>query len=820
MVSYIEERKKEKMKERYYELNEFFEDMMSSKTSIIPIISEIDEDILLDETEIPNELPILALRGNVLFPGVMLPVTAGRKKSIKLLRDAYKKGFHIGVVTQCNDVDDPQYEDLYRQGTMAKVLKILEMPDGNVLGILQASKRIGLLSITSSTPYLKGEVFDDIETIEFDKNTATSEDVAMIESIRDLYSQVVKNSTNMPVEANIAIKNIENPKLLVNFVASHLEISTYQKELLLEINSFRERTKEVLTYLSKEVQFLEVKNQIQKKVKTDMDKQQREYFLSQQLRTIQEELGGNPGEQEIDELQARAFKKKWDSNVAEIFDKELDKLTHLHPQSPDYSTQLNYLNVMLDLPWNEYTKDNLDLKHAQRTLDKDHYGIEKVKERILEYLAVLKLKGDMKSPILCLVGPPGVGKTSLGKSIATALNRKYIRMALGGLRDEAEIRGHRKTYIGSMPGRIIQNIKKAKSSNPVFVLDEIDKVLGMSVNGDPASALLEVLDPEQNTAFHDNYLDVDYDLSKVLFIATANSLNTIHPALLDRMEIIDVAGYILEEKIEIARKHLVPRQLKEHGLEKNRFTFSNALLSQIIAEYTRESGVRQLEKAIAKVIRHNAVKIVKDEFPDKAIKKESLKEILGLPIHHNENLLKNDIGVVTGLAWTSVGGEILFIESCLSKGKGALSMTGNLGDVMKESATLAYEYLKANAEKFGIDENLFENKNVHIHVPEGATPKDGPSAGITIFTALLSVFTQKKVRSDFAMTGEITLRGQVLPVGGIKEKILAAKRANISNIILCEKNRNDINEINDEYLDGLSFYYIKEMSEVIPLIFE
>ena len=575
-----------------------------------------------------------------------------------------------------------------------------------------------------------------------------------------------------------------------------------------------------MNLLVKEMQFLEVKEQIQNKVKFDMDKQQREYFLSQQLKTIQEELGGNPNDQDYESLNVRAAHKKWGEEMMYIFDSELEKLMRLNPQSPDYSTQLNYLNTLLDLPWNEYTKDNLDLKHAQKTLDKDHYGIEKVKERILEYLAVLKLKGDMKSPILCLVGPPGVGKTSLGKSIASALNRKYVRMALGGLRDEAEIRGHRRTYIGAMPGRIIQNIKKAKSSNPVFILDEIDKVMGMSVNGDPASALLEVLDPEQNTAFHDNYLDVDYDLSKVMFIATANTTSTIHPALLDRMEIIDVSGYILEEKIEIARKHLVPRQLKEHGLKKNQFTFSESLISQVIMQYTRESGVRQLEKSIAKIIRHNAVKIVKDELPEKSIKKESLKEILGLPMNHNENRNRNEVGVVTGLAWTSVGGEILFIESCLSKGKGQLSMTGNLGDVMKESANLAYEYIKANSDNLGIDENIFENKNVHIHVPEGATPKDGPSAGITMFTALLSVFTQRKVRSNFAMTGEITLRGQVLPVGGIKEKILAAKRANITDIILCHENQKDINEIKDTYLEGLSFHYIKEMKEVIPLIFE
>ena len=642
----------------------------------------------------------------------------------------------------------------------------------------------------------------------------------LLDNIKELYGKTIKHLPNLPQEASSVIKTIKNPIILINFIASHLEIAIDEKQSLLDIDSLRERAKYAMNLLVKEMQFLEVKEQIQNKVKFDMDKQQREYFLSQQLKTIQEELGGNPNDQDYESLNVRAAHKKWGEEMMYIFDSELEKLMRLNPQSPDYSTQLNYLNTLLDLPWNEYTKDNLDLKHAQKTLDKDHYGIEKVKERILEYLAVLKLKGDMKSPILCLVGPPGVGKTSLGKSIASALNRKYVRMALGGLRDEAEIRGHRRTYIGAMPGRIIQNIKKAKSSNPVFILDEIDKVMGMSVNGDPASALLEVLDPEQNTAFHDNYLDVDYDLSKVMFIATANTTSTIHPALLDRMEIIDVSGYILEEKIEIARKHLVPRQLKEHGLKKNQFTFSESLISQVIMQYTRESGVRQLEKSIAKIIRHNAVKIVKDELPEKSIKKESLKEILGLPMNHNENRNRNEVGVVTGLAWTSVGGEILFIESCLSKGKGQLSMTGNLGDVMKESANLAYEYIKANSDNLGIDENIFENKNVHIHVPEGATPKDGPSAGITMFTALLSVFTQRKVRSNFAMTGEITLRGQVLPVGGIKEKILAAKRANITDIILCHENQKDINEIKDTYLEGLSFHYIKEMKEVIPLIFE
>ena len=808
------------MKERFCELNNFFDDMIKPKTNIIPIISDFDEDVLLDEEKVPEEMPILALRGNVLFPKVIIPITAGRKKSIKLLRDAYKSGGYIGVIAQRNDMDDPTIADLFEIGTAAKVLKILEMPDGNLLAILQGCPRIRLVSIDKSEPYLKGTISlnPEVEDIEIDNIDAETK--VMLDSIRDLYGKTAKSIPNMPSEAMSAIKNIKTPTILINFVASHINISVDDKQSLLEEFFVKMRAKRTMEFLLKEMQFIEVKEQIQNKVKLDMDKQQREYFLSQQLKTIQEELGGSPNEQDYEELNMRALRKKWSREMLEIFDGELEKLMRLNSQSPDYSTQLNYLNTLLDLPWNECTKDNLDLKHAQKILDKDHYGIEKVKERILEYLAVLKLKGDMKSPILCLVGPPGVGKTSLGRSIASALNRKYVRMALGGLRDEAEIRGHRRTYIGAMPGRIIQNIKKAKSSNPVFILDEIDKVMGMSVNGDPASALLEVLDPEQNTAFHDNYLDVDYDLSKVMFIATANTTSTIHPALLDRMEVIDVSGYILEEKIEIARKHLVPRQLKEHGLKRTQFTFSESLLLQVIMQYTRESGVRQLEKSIAKIIRYNAVKMVKDEFPDKSIKKESLKEILGLPIHHNESRSQNEVGVVTGLAWTSVGGEILFIESCLSKGKGQLTMTGNLGDVMKESASLAYEYIKANSDKLGIDENIFDNKNVHIHVPEGATPKDGPSAGITIFTALLSVFTQRKVRANFAMTGEITLRGQVLPVGGIKEKILAAKRANITDIILCQENRKDINEIKDTYLDGLSFHYINEMKEVVPLIFE
>ncbi|MBR5784200.1 MAG: endopeptidase La [Bacteroidales bacterium] len=805
------------MKEKHCVLNDLFEEMMSVKTSIIPIITDEDEEFLLSKDNLPEEMPLLPLRGNVLLPGAILPITAGRKKSIKLIKRAQKSGNTIAVFAQRTDAEDPQMEDLYTVGTAARVMKILEIPDGNYLCILQGLSRISLKAITQEEPYMSCVIEPNVE----DETELENPQLATLsEAIKDMYSQVVKVVSSMPQEVNLALKNIENPRILVNFVASHIEVAVEEKQRLLETSSFIERAKKILALLSRELQLQEVKNQIQKKVKKDMDKQQREYFLNQQLKTIQEELGENPGLQEIEELEQRAFRKKWDNSVNEIFSKELQKLTRLHPQSPDYSTQLNYLNMLLDLPWNEYTKDNLDLKHAQKVLDKDHYGMEKVKERILEYLAVLKLKGDMKSPILCLVGPPGVGKTSLGKSIASALNRKYIRMALGGLRDEAEIRGHRKTYIGAMPGRVIQNIRKAKSSNPVFVLDEIDKVMGMSVNGDPASALLEVLDPEQNTAFHDNYLDVDYDLSKVLFVATANSTNSIHPALLDRMEIIDISGYVIEEKIEIAKRHLVPKQLKEHGLKRNQFTFSNAVLSQIITEYTRESGVRQLDKAIAKVIRRNTVKVVNEEPVDRAIKKESLKELLGLPIRSSEKPDDSSIGVVTGLAWTSVGGEILFIESSLSKGKGVLTMTGSLGDVMKESATLAYEYIKSNAEKFGIDETLFETKNVHIHVPEGATPKDGPSAGITIFTALVSVFTQRKVRANFAMTGEITLRGKVLPVGGIKEKILAAKRAKITDIIMCEMNRCDIEDINADYLEGLTFHYVTEVNEIMPLILE
>ena len=792
-----------------------FNDMIDAKAEFIPIISESDEELLLNG-DAPDDIALLPLRGNVLFPGVVMPVTASRKKSKLLLKSVGKSHMPIGVVAQLNDADDPNINDLHKIGTLANVIKVLNMPDGSIMAILQGVKRMQINFLTQDTPFFTANVSYMTESKMPPRGKVFK---SQLEQLRTMYDQLIKQTQHVPNEASFAIRNIESPRILLNFIASHLEISLEEKQEILEIDEFVIRANKIYDLLTRELNAVEVRNEIRERVHNSMDKQQRDYILSQQLRTIQEELGEIPGEQEIYELEQRAKKKKWGKEVAEIFNKEISKLRHYQPQSPDYSVQLNYLNLMLDLPWNEFSKDNLDLAHARKVLDRDHYGLEKVKERIIEYIAVLKLKGDMKSPILCLVGPPGVGKTSLGKSIASAINRKYIRVALGGLHDEAEIRGHRKTYIGAMPGRILQNIKKAGTSNPVFVLDEIDKVTGMTHNGDPSSALLEVLDPEQNTAFHDNYLDIDYDLSNVMFIATANTLSTIQPALLDRMEVIDLSGYILEEKKEIAKRHLIPKQLKEHGLKKTQLSFSPAILGEIINEYTREAGVRQLEKCIAKIIRHNAVKIVKNEGGvDKTVKKESLKEILGLPIHRSEERTTDSVGVVTGLAWTSVGGEILFIESSLSKGKGNLTMTGNLGDVMKESATLAYEYVKSKADELGIDADMFETHNVHIHVPEGATPKDGPSAGITIFTALVSAFTHRKVRSDFALTGEITLRGQVMPVGGIKEKILAAKRAKITDIVLCSENRRDIEDIDQEYVKGLTFHYVGNVNEIIPIV--
>jgi ATP-dependent Lon protease len=751
-----------------------------------------------------------------LFPGVVIPITVGRDKSIKLIKEAYKGNKLIGVVAQKDkEQEDPLFEDLYKIGTVAFILKTLQMPDGSTTIIIQGKKRFELNTLLQSDPYFVSSVKQFGDNVKLKKDEKFN---ALISSLKDISIQIIKLSPNIPSDAAFAIQNIESPHFLVNFISSNLNTDIIEKQKLLEVSDLTERANLALSILTKDLQMLELKNQIQNKVKVDIDKQQRDYFLNQQLKTIQEELGGNPGEQEINEIKTKAEQKKWSKEVGQTFEKELKKLQRINPASPDYSIQMNYLNVMTDLPWNEYTVDNFDLTRAQEILDEDHFGLEKVKERIIEHLAVLKLKGDMKSPILCLVGPPGVGKTSLGKSIARALERKYIRMSLGGLRDEAEIRGHRKTYIGAMPGRIIQQIKKVKSSNPVFVLDEIDKILGMNINGDPSAALLEVLDPEQNFAFYDNFLEETFDLSKVMFIATANTLNTIHPALRDRMEVIEVSGYVMEEKLEIAKRHLLPKQLLEHGVKKAQLKFSDNVLQKIIEEYTRESGVRQLEKNIAKVIRNKARFIANKEKYGKTLTLAEVENVLGIPsVQHDTLLKKNTIGVATGLAWTAVGGEILFVETSLSQGKGNLTLTGNLGDVMKESATIAFEFIKSHAEELGIQIDVFEKWNIHIHVPEGATPKDGPSAGITMLTAIISSFTKRAVKANFAMTGEITLRGKVLPVGGIREKILAAKRSKITDIILCKENRKNIEEIKQNYLTGLTFHYVENMTEVIDI---
>tara|TARA_B100000809_G_scaffold263327_1_gene316318 strand:- start:906 stop:3350 length:2445 start_codon:yes stop_codon:yes gene_type:complete len=786
--------------------------VLDEDAEFIPLLSPDDEEQINAE-ETPDELPILPLRNTVLFPGVVIPITVGRDKSIKLIQEANKGDKTLGVVSQKNDeIEDPTADDLNSIGTIAHILKLLKMPDGNITVIIQGKKRFKVKEITQEDPYLKAkiEAFDQV------KKPKGKSFEALVSSIKDLASQIIEQSPTIPSEATFAIKNIESPTFLINFIASNMKADVITKQSLLEIPEVKERANALLVHLTKELQLLELKNDIQSKVRTDLDQQQREYFLNQQIKQIQEELGGDPQEQEIEAFLEKAKKKKWNKNVAERFEKEVQKFQRLNPQSAEYSVQLNYLETLIELPWNDYTKDNFDLKRAQKILDKDHFGLEKVKERIIEYLAVLKLKGDMKSPILCLYGPPGVGKTSLGRSIAKALDRKYVRMSLGGVRDEAEIRGHRKTYIGAMPGRVIQNIKKVESSNPVYVLDEIDK-LGSSHQGDPSSALLEVLDPEQNDKFYDNFLELDYDLSKVLFVATANELSTIQPALRDRMEIIEISGYTVEEKIEIANKHLIPKLLKNHGIKKKDLNLSKANLEKIVTDYTRESGVRGLEKKIAKVIRNRAKLIALEEEFDAKISSEEMLKILG-PGHSMDKYQGNEVaGVVTGLAWTSVGGDILFIESILSKGKGKLTLTGNLGDVMKESAVIALAYLKAHAESIGLKPEVFENWDIHIHVPEGATPKDGPSAGITMLTALASAFTQRKVKSKLAMTGEITLRGRVLPVGGIKEKILAAKRAEIKEIILSEDNRKDIEEINERYLKGLTFHYVATMLEVVDL---
>ncbi|MCR4659692.1 MAG: endopeptidase La [Bacteroidales bacterium] len=789
---------------------------ITGRAEFIPLISKDEEDFLLREQDVPDRLPVLTIRDNVLFPGVIMPIAANRPKSVKLLKEAGRKSLRIGVLAQLGDDDDPSLDQVYHVGVVARVLKVFDLPDGTTMAVVQGSERFGLTQLYISSPYN----YADIVLLPELPNKRKRAFRTNMTVLRNQYTALLQaRNQGGPVDS---IKDIGSDKILINFIATHLDISTEDKQNLLCTDTYEERLEMLLVQLEKELQYTKVRDDILDKTRNEMDRQQREYYLNQQMRVIQDELGGSPTDHDVEELQARAAKKHWNKKVSSAFDHELDKLKRMQLQSPDYSTQISYLDFMLDLPWDDVSRDDLRVDHARRVLDRDHYGIEKVKDRIIEHLAVLSLKGDLKAPILCLVGPPGTGKTSLGKSIAAAMNRKYVRMALGGMHDESEIRGHRRTYIGAMPGRVLQNIKKAGTSNPVFVLDEIDKVQGQTVNGDPTSALLEVLDPEQNVAFHDNYLDVDYDLSHVMFIATANTLSTIQPALLDRMEVIDLSGYILEEKIEIASRHLVPRAMKEHGFTPSALKFSKEILTLIINDYTRESGVRGLDKALTKIIRRRAVRVASGETFGRGaarnITADEVREALGLPIHNSERRAQEpSVGVVTGLAWTQVGGEILFIEASTSHGKGTLSMTGNLGDVMKESATLAFEYLKANAEKFGIATDLIENSNIHIHVPEGATPKDGPSAGITMFVAMVSAFTGRKVRPETAMTGEITLRGAVTPVGGIKEKILAAKRAGITNIILSEDNRRDIEDIKAEYLAGLEFHYITNMSQALSL---
>ena len=807
------------MKERMKRFaDESYDDLDDNIGIVMPILTEcdVDEDFTEGIDKVGKVVPILPLRNMVLFPGVAMPVIVGRPKSMRLIKEAVQKKTLIGVVCQKEmNTEDPGFDDLYTTGVIADIVRVLEMPDGTTTVILQGKKRFSLDALEETEPYLKGKI-SLLEDKMPDKTDREFE--ALISTIKDLTIKMLGSLSEPPRDLIFSIKNNKNVLYLVNFSCSNIPSGAEEKQELLLIGAMKDRAYRLLFILNREYQLVELKASIQMKTHEDINQQQREYFLQQQIKTIQEELGGNINELEIRELRERAFKKKWPASVAEIFEKEVRKLERLHPQSPDFSIQTQYVQTIINLPWNESSKDNFNLTHAQKVLDRDHYGLEKVKERIIEHLAVLKLKGDMKSPIICLYGPPGVGKTSLGKSIAEALHRKYVRISLGGLHDEAEIRGHRRTYIGAMSGRIIQNIQKAGSSNPVFILDEIDKVTN-DFKGDPASALLEVLDPEQNSTFHDNYLDIDYDLSKVMFIATANNLNTISQPLLDRMELIEVSGYILEEKVEIAARHLVPKQLEAHGLSKGKVKLPKKTLQVIIESYTRESGVRELDKKIAKIMRKLARKVASDEAIPAQIKPEDLHEYLGAVEYSRDKYQGNDYaGVVTGLAWTAVGGEILFVESSLSRGKGSkLTLTGNLGDVMKESAMLALEYIHAHASLFGINEELFENWNVHIHVPEGAIPKDGPSAGVTMVTSLVSAFTQRKVRKNLAMTGEITLRGKVLPVGGIKEKILAAKRAGIKELILCKENQKDIEEIKADYVKGLTFHYVEDIRQVIDL---
>ena len=787
---------------------------VDENSELIPLMTPEDEKEINNEI-LPESLPILPLRNTVLFPGVVIPITASRDKSIKLINAANKGDKLIGVVSQIDkSIEDPFLNDIYKTGTVAKILKVLKMPDGNTTVIIQGKKRFTIEKMISEEPYLKAM----IESVpEITPDLGDSEFKAIIESIKELALQIIKHSPNIPSEASFAIKNIESNSFLVNFVSSNMNLKVSEKQDLLETNDLQERALETLKFMNIEFQKLEIKNDIQSKVQSDLNQQQRDFFLHQQMKTIQEELGGVNHDGEIDEMKSRAKKIKWAKEVKVHFEKELSKLQRMNPQVSEYSVQRNYLDLILDLPWSKYSKDLFDLVKAQKILDKDHFGLEDVKKRIIEHLAVLKLRNDMKSPILCLYGPPGVGKTSLGKSIARALGRNYVRMSLGGLRDEAEIRGHRKTYIGAMPGRVIQNIKKAGTSNPVFVLDEIDK-LSNSNQGDPSSALLEVLDPEQNAEFYDNYLELGFDLSKVMFIATCNNLSTIQPALLDRMEIINVSGYTTEDKVQIGKKFLLPKQQAEHGVKSSEIKLSKNVIEKIVDGYTRESGVRGLEKQIAKVVRYAAKNIAMNLDYNSTIKVDDLNEVLGSSKLDRSVYENNKVaGVVTGLAWTRVGGDILFIESIISKGKGKLSITGNLGKVMSESATIALEFIKANSKHFNIKEGIFDKYNIHIHVPEGATPKDGPSAGITMLTSLVSLLTQKRVKKNLAMTGEITLRGKVLPVGGIKEKILAAKRAKITDIILCKQNESDINEVKQDYLKGLNFHYVTDMKEVINL---
>ncbi len=786
---------------------------IDEETEYIPLLSEEEEEDLR-KMNVPDVLPILPLRNTVLFPGVVIPITVGREKSLRLVQEVYKKNRILGAIAQKDSsIEEPVFDDLYRIGTVAQILKILEMPDGTTSVIIQGRKRFRMEDLLTEKPYHMAR----ISAVEDADEEPAAESKAVAAALKELAIKIIKLSSTIPTEATFAIKNIESPSFLINFLASNSELSLKDKQALLENNSVSKRGLKLLEDLSRESQMLELKNDIQSKVKTDLDQQQREFLLHQQMKTIQDELGGSPQDQEVQEFKDRAKKKKWDKETGQAFEKELEKLRRLNPATGEYSVQVNYLQTMLELPWNEYTKDNFNLKRASRILDRDHFGLEKVKDRILEHLAVLKLKGDLKSPILCLVGPPGVGKTSLGRSIADALNRKYVRMSLGGLHDEAEIRGHRKTYIGAMPGRIIQNLKKVKSSNPVFVLDEIDKV-GRDAHGNPESALLEVLDPEQNGSFHDNFLELDYDLSRVMFVATANTTSTINPALLDRMELIDLSGYIVEEKIQIAKRHLIPKQLENHGVSRQQLSIPVKTLEYIIEAYTRESGVRQLDKQIAKLVRVVARHIAFGDEYSKTTSKASVHETLGPPRYLHDRYENNQhAGVVTGLAWTASGGEILFVESSLSAGNGKLTLTGNLGDVMKESAILALEYLKSHANEWKLDPAMFRKYNVHIHVPEGAIPKDGPSAGVAMMTSLASAFTQRKVRNKLAMTGEITLRGKVLPVGGIKEKILAAKRAGIRQIAISEENRKDVEEINEIYRKGLNFNYVKDINELMNL---